>query len=142
MTFDEVFREDLERSLEALKRYHTEQCRFIMGPTVEYSSRPFSPWEGEMVYSEILNQFFQSPEEIIAYIRDKGLEMPENLKLVICEPERWRLLDSNYWYSDAEDFGTDIPKELEEAIEALNRVVRSLPVANWCRGLYRTEMPK
>lgn len=108
---------------------------------IEYNERPFSPWEGEIVYSETLQQFFQNPEELVDYIRDFGIEMPENLKLVICETERWSQLDSDYWEDEAEDFGADIPKELEDAIEALNNVIRSLPAAYWYPGPYRTEMP-
>jgi len=100
-----------------------------------YAKRERRPWDGEtMVYSEMADKFFQNRYEAEEYCDDyNGTEEEyptgrtmslEDLRLVHCEPEFAEEIDPDEHY-EIDDEEKCLPKEIEEAFEKLNEVIRN-----------------
>ena len=64
---------------------------------------------------------------------------PEDLKLVICEPNYLRGLDYDYW-DDVWPEESEPPKELQKLVDALNEYCRTAPPVSWQAGKMRTTV--
>lgn len=111
-----------------------------------YGKRERKPWNGEtMVYSEMADKFFQNRYEAEEYCDDcNGTDEEysmslEDLQLVHCEPEFTQEIDP-YEHYEIDDEERYLPKEIKEAFEKLNKVIRSCkePIC-WYPGEFAVE---
>jgi len=99
-----------------------EDCR-EKAAIERYAKRERRPWDGEtMVYSEMADEFFYDRDEVEDYCYDNNVLM-EDLRLVHCEPEFAKEIDPRDYY-EIDDESKYIPREIEEAFEKLNEVIR------------------
>jgi len=63
---------------------------------------------------------------------------PEELMLVICEPNYPRQIDSSIWEDDLPEDG-EITKELQAKLDEVNELIKILPPLSWSPSKVRTE---
>ena len=76
------------------------------------------------------DKWFFSASDIREYLEEPG-EKLESLQLVLCEPQRVEKLDVMTLCEDILPDGEDAPGELIDAVEALNKVIATLPPVSW-----------
>lgn len=105
-----------------------------------YDKLQFKVWDGdEYVYSYAVEEYFRDEDEIMEYCDDHDI-MPNGLRLVLCEPNYFNELNKDQWDEILpEDSDGELPKKLEDAIDALNNVIKSLPPASYSPSNYRTS---
>ncbi len=104
-----------------------------------YNAMPRKPWDRETpLYSEEHDEYFFSEDDLNDFIEEHELSI-ESLRLIICEPNRFRALDYDFFDDDTAD-DLELPAELEAAIDALNAVIESLPPASWSPGKYAADL--
>lgn len=105
-----------------------------------YLQLSFKEWDGvEFVYSNSLERyFFGGVEELEEYLEDEELGDDIDLRLVFLKEEVYNKVKSDYWDGVIPE-DSDIPEELQKALDELNKVVESLPVACYYPGNIRTE---
>jgi len=114
-----------------------EECRTKI-EIEKYNQLPFKEYDGGMVYSHYADEYFIDSDEIEEYCEDKEID-PKYLRLVFCEPNKFSQIDSDYWEDVfPEDSDGELPKELQEALDNLNRVISTLPPASYYPGKIRT----
>jgi hypothetical protein len=100
---------------------------------------PFKEWNGkEIVYSDMADKYFQDSDEIEDYCEEEEIE-PSELRLLLCVPNYFDQVDGDIW-SDVlpEDSEGDLPKKLQDALNAFNEVIKSLPPASYSPSNTRT----
>jgi len=100
----------------------------------KFAAMPRKKWEGEplTIYND--DVYFFDLESIIDYCGDHDCN-PQDLQLVICEPNNARTIDSDYWMDELAD-DQKLPHELDDAVAALNEVIMNLPPISWSQGKY------
>jgi hypothetical protein len=103
-----------------------------------YLKLPFKEWDGKTmlcIYHD--DQFFHSEDDIFDYCDEHDCKS-EDLELVICEPNYYRIIQDDYWEDEApEDW--EPPKELNELIGKLNEYCES-HIISWSAGKFRTTV--
>lgn len=115
-----------------------EKCR-ITSAIEKYNLLPFKEWNGkEIVYSDMADKYFRDSDEIEDYCEEEEIE-PSELRLLLCVPNYFDQVDSDIW-SDVlpEDSEGDLPKKLQDALNAFNEVIKSLPPASYSPSNTRT----
>ena len=64
----------------------------------------------------------------------------EDLRLVICEPNKMEQVSSDYWEDILPESMERLPEEVEKALEALNNVIREAKPISWRPGKKRTTV--
>jgi hypothetical protein len=91
-------------------------------------------WDGTgMVYSETVDRYFSSMDEVDEYINDEGGDM-EGLRLVICVPCYLPPIDEGDYGRDSLVEDGELPDEIIGAIEAFNKVVKGMKPVSWYPG--------
>lgn len=107
-----------------------------------YLARPRARWDGKaMLYSEVLDRFFDSPDDADdwASLEDDENPMPlEEMRLVICEPDYARTIDSDYWADQLPEDG-EIPSDLEAALNSFNEAISGI-LLSWEPGRYALDL--
>lgn len=101
-----------------------------------YLAMPKKEWDGHgYVYSEAADEYFDA-DQLKEYCEENDLA-PEDLRLVICEPNYARQIDEEDVANDNLTEDGDLPIEIAEALEALNKVIRdcATPIS-WGPGKY------
>jgi len=121
-------------------RYCSE-CEFKVSRE-KYLALPYIEWDGIVpVCIPNSDQYFFDSDEIEDYIneqKDCDPDSPDYINLLICEPVPLRTLDYEYW-SDEMHEDWEPSKELEEAVKALNIVIKSQPTQSWLPSNIRTS---
>jgi hypothetical protein len=106
----------------------------------KYNAKPFKKWnESDYVYSDSAGRYFRDVDELNEYLDDNEEVKPSELRLILCEPNRFNNLNADYFSDDLPEDVEELPKELQDAIDNLNKVIDSLPPASYSPGKYRTE---
>lgn len=103
-----------------------------------YFKRPFIEWD---MVTPVFDgdTFLFSSEEVEDYLAENELE-PEDLRLVLCEPNSFYEISDGYWEDIMpEDGDGELPKVLREKLDELNAVIGTLKPCSWGHGKYRTE---
>lgn len=102
-----------------------------------YQSLPFKEWDGvESVCTSGGDRYFFSEEELIDWMNDEGIT---EIDLLFCEGNNYQEIDSSYWSDVMHDDQDELPKKMQEAIDALNKVISELPPASYSPGKIRTS---
>lgn len=112
----------------------------------KYAALERKEWDGEgMIYSDSHDQYFDCWEDVDDLIDElSGPGSPvtiESLRLLICEPQYAREVDTDYWSDDLPEDG-DLPPDIEEALEEFNAVIRNhREPLSWIPGKYAVRIP-
>jgi hypothetical protein len=97
-----------------------------------FDSFPRAEWDGKAwLYSEAQDKYYPNPAEA-----EDALEEGEtlaDLRLVICNPNYVRQIDTEYFCDDLPEDSDDVPPEVEAAMEAFNEAVAGI-VLSWSPG--------
>ena len=101
----------------------------------KYEALPIKEWKSEdFVYSEAYDKFFFDSDDVEDFLlctleelaEDGGGEVSiDDLQLVNTAPEYLSEIDPYDYYSDSIGEDQDLPKDIEEAFDALNDVIRN-----------------
>lgn len=120
------------------KSYMTcEGCRH-KAAVEKWAALPFMAWDGKSPLCTWDGEdYFFTEEDLIDYLEENRLE-GKDLMLVICEPLTYREIDYGMLADDAhEDW--EPPKNLVEAVEKVNALLRKLPPHSYTVGKIRTS---
>lgn len=104
-----------------------------------YNAMPRKKWDRETpLYSEEHHEYFFSEDAFCYFIGEHECSI-ESLRLIICEPNRFRKIYDSFFYGDLPD-GEELPEELGRAIDNFNAVIESLPTVSWSPGKYAADL--
>ena len=104
-----------------------------------YDAMPRVEWDGETpLYSESCDEYFFDSDNLRDYIEEHECTA-ESLRLIVCEADKYKELSDEYFY-DCFSEDEELPIELLDAIEELNKVVRSLEPAAYSPGKYAASI--
>jgi hypothetical protein len=117
-----------------------EECRH-KNAINRYMALPFKEWDYKtplVLFGD--DQYFFDESDIEEYLADHEDLEPEDLQLVICTPNNYFEVTEEHW-SDIlpENSEGEVHKKLREALDALNKVIETLPPASWSEGKFRTS---
>ncbi len=103
-----------------------------------YNTKPRIKWNGKTpLYSEAHDEYFFDTESLLEYIDEHDCSI-RSLRLIVCVANKFREIESDYFSDDMTD-GYELPADLEDAIAALNDVIRQQPAASWSPGKYAAD---
>ena len=108
----------------------------------EYAQYPKLPWTGEShIYSIRDEEYFRNSEELSEYLYEVNTEVlfktcvtEEDLLLVHCYPEDYRILNAEYWEDCIVEEQQELPEEILILIDELNEEIRALNPLCWTPG--------
>jgi hypothetical protein len=123
-----------------LKRYkhYCETCN-RKRLNERYAKKPHMDWDGKTPLT--LNDgddYFFSLEDVIEYCNEYEVK-PSELQLTICEPNYLQKVDADYWEDQLGDDGK-LNKDVQEALDVFNAVLKKQPPVSWSDGKYRTSI--
>ena len=83
-------------------------------------------------------KYFFSSDDIEWFCEEHEMETHE-LRLVICEPNKYRLVTSDYWDDIWPENLERLPKDIEDALETFNSVLINAKPLSWRPGKKRTS---
>lgn len=104
----------------------------------KYNNLPFEEWDGLtplVLFRD--DQYFFDEDSIEEYCEENNVKF-EDLMLVICEPNNYYQINSDYW-EDILPEDDNIDPKLEEKLKELNKFIKTLPPASWGEGKLRTS---
>lgn len=105
-----------------------------------YLQLPYKEYDGSPVAMQWGERYFFNEEEIICHLEDLFIEEGiEELELVFCEEQHFFEIDSEIWRDILPEDEYDLPNKMQDAIDALNEVIKSLPPASYLPGKIRTS---
>jgi hypothetical protein len=116
------------------QKYYTvcKECRDKL-ETARFFALPAKPWDGKVwLYSDSRDQYFASPEDAEDCL--EADETIEDLRLLICEPNYVRPLESDYFCDEIAD--DDLPSAVEDAMDDFNKAVAGI-VLSWSPSKFR-----
>lgn len=126
-----------------MNKYYTkcESCRY-KNSVKRYYELPFEEWDGVTpLVMDDSNECFFSYDDIVDYLDNFDDEIKsEDLRLVICEPNKMKQVSSDYWEDIFPEGMERLPEEVEKALEALNNVIREAKPISWRPGKKRTTV--
>lgn len=103
-----------------------------------YKALPYLEWDRQTplcIWND--DRYFFSEDDLIEYLEENEMQ-GNDLMLVLCSAMEYREIDEGYFGCDAhEDW--EAPKELAEAIDKLNKIVKELPPHSYTAGKIRTS---
>lgn len=103
-----------------------------------YDKMPFKDWDGEtplVLFND--DRYFFHEEDIEMYLEDNELK-PEDLRLVICEPNYLTEIEPDIWEDIWPEGRDDLPKDVKRALDLLNRIIHRQPPFSWSEGKFKT----
>lgn len=101
----------------------------------KYATMPRLTWDGDTpLYSDAADEYFFDEDSLRDFIFDRDCTA-ESLRLIVCEPNRYRRIENDYFCDELPEDG-DLPPALEDALCALNEVIDQLAPASWSPGKY------
>ena len=103
-----------------------------------YEKLERAEWDEKgMLYSEVADRFFQSWDEVADYLEEYNEQTgePLSLRLVICEPEYLRSVDTDFWSDNMpDDWDGELPDAIMTALTELNAVIQEHGPVSWRPG--------
>lgn len=107
-----------------------------------YNRRERRKWDKEtLLYSDAYDEYFEEWDQIGDYCDINECSI-EDLRLIICEPNYACQIPDDYWCDDLPDDGeTDLPEDLVDALEELNKFIREEKIIlSWSPGKYAVDL--
>ncbi len=101
-----------------------------------YDALKKEKWDGATpLYSDAHDKYFFDFDELVDFLRDllvddKSITV-DDLRLKLCKPNMPREIDVDHFSDDMPEDRDDLPKAIEEAIEAFNAVMRAQAPLSW-----------
>ncbi len=107
----------------------------------KYNAMPEKEWDEETpVYSQTNDEYHESWSDVCD--EDPNEKIIEALQLIICEPKYLKEIDPYEYYSYDIPDGGDLPDQIYQAFERLNKVIReSRDIICYVPGEYRVKRP-
>ncbi len=113
------------------------QCR-IKRDAERWAKREVREWDRETpLYSEALDEFVFG--DLDEFMDDREIVEVENLRLVICDPEHLPQVGIDYFEDMIPEDG-EVPDDVRDAMDALNKVIREQPPIAWMPGRYAVDV--
>ena len=123
------------------KNHYTkcQECRNKLA-TERYNKFEFKEWDGKtMLCTYGSDEYFFDADDIEFYLTDNDLE-PSDLQLMHCEPNRFTEVTGEQWDEILpECLQGELPSNLAEQLDKLNKFIKDLPPASWGEGKFRTK---
>lgn len=104
-----------------------------------YNAMTRKEWDRETpIYSEEHDEYFFSEYALNDFMESHECSI-ESLRLIICEPNRFRKLDDSFFDDDL-PAGEELPEDLGRAIDNLNAIIDMLPPVSWSPGKYAADL--
>lgn len=118
---------------------YCDACR-LKRDTERYWALPAERWDGQcMIFAEAEDEYYQSLESFLEHAEDEQFD-PVDLRPLLCDPIIAREVDPDYWCDDMAEDG-ELPAELEEALKALNAVIKQHQfVLSWSPSKVRLDL--
>jgi hypothetical protein len=118
---------------------HCPECR-SKREIERYLALPAIPWDGSsMIFADATDEYFMDMESFLERCEDDDID-PIDMRPLICKPNIAREVEPDYWCDDLAEDG-ELPSELEEALDALNAVIRKHKfVLSWSAGKQRVDL--
>lgn len=115
-----------------------DECR-ERNDIARYAALPKVEWDGKsFIYSDAADRYFSDYDDLVDFIRDGRDDSPDlkpdDLRLMICEPNMPGEIDPDDYFADDLPEDGEVPNELRDAVEALNAVIRKSPPLSWSPG--------
>lgn len=109
----------------------------------KYKAMPFKEWDRKAplcIFGD--DTYFFGEDDIEFYCEEHGCK-EEDLELVICEPYKMPVLESDF-FEDCmpDDCDADLPDVLADAIDQFNEIVQKQEPLSWYPGKSRTSCAK
>lgn len=124
-----------------MKKYYTkcESCQTKLR-NQRYNDLPFEEWDEKTpVATYDGDEYFYDIDDVRIFCEEYEIE-PHNLMLVICEPNKMREISHDYWDDVMPENMDNLPKDIEEALETFNKVIRNAEPLSWSPGKIRTTV--
>lgn len=105
-----------------------------------FNNMPRKPWKDEPLVIHDDDRYFFDIDDLRDYCMDNNI-LPEELRVVICEPNYASEIDGADIFCDDLPPDGDLPSELQEAFDALNAVIKKTGPLSWSAGKYAAELP-
>lgn len=106
----------------------------------KFIEMPVKAWDGEtplVIYDT--DQYFLSIEDIEDYCEHEGCHI-DRLDLIICRPNYFNEIDTDYWSDVLPEDNEDLPVEMADILNDLNEVISKLPPCSWRPGDVRADI--
>ncbi|QDP48152.1 MAG: hypothetical protein Unbinned6437contig1000_6 [Prokaryotic dsDNA virus sp.] len=129
---------------EILVNSYCESCH-KKGRLEKFKSYELVEWDGKHPFAIFdTDEFFFDFDSFSDYVTNNELN-PNNLRLVLCEPNYMRQVEADYWEDEFPEGGDDscIPGDILSALETLNELIgNKKEILSWYQGNKRIETPK
>jgi len=107
-----------------------------------YENREVVEWGFEIpVYSEYLDQFFLSNDDVEDYLYDEIELTFDDLRLVLCNPIYLHPIDTAYWLDDLPE-EVELSENIQDLLNELNSALREEGPVSWTPGKYAAVLPR
>lgn len=115
-----------------------DACSHILA-IERYNKLQYKECDGKTpIYSETFDIFFNDVDELTDYCSDNDFNLSE-LRLKLCDPNYFKEIDIDYWSDDLAEDQDELPKKLQDTVNTLNEIIRTLPPASWTPSKFRTD---
>jgi len=105
-----------------------------------YAAMPKEEWDEDgMIYSNAVDKYFQSWDEIEEYCEEEEADM-ESLMLIICEPNYLPLIPYDFGCDELTEDG-ELPDIVIQAIEDFNKVIKEAGPVSFYPGKKALILP-
>lgn len=100
---------------------------------------PSKPWDGSTpVVIHESDEFFFSIGDLFDHLCDNEIQL-SSVQLVHCKPEYPREIEPNDYYCDELPDGHDVSSTLQDAFDALNKIIREEGPLSWHQDKFKVE---
>lgn len=100
---------------------------------IAYDAMPKVVWDEKGgLYSQTHDKYFWSWDEVEEYCEDEDVKK-QDLRLVICEPQYPRRIDTDYFCDEMAEDG-ELPHDILKAMDAFNEVLKNSGPLSWYPG--------
>ena len=107
----------------------------------KYAAMPRASWDGaSMLYSEANDEYYHDMQQLEEYYDDNEIAIAD-MCIVICDPTFATQIEASEHYCDDLPEDGDLPAEIEEAFEALNKIIAACKAPlSWSPGRYALDV--
>lgn len=103
------------------------------------AAMPWRDYDGTPVVVFGEEEYFFKADDLRAWLVDNDVK-PQDARLVFCEPLRLSSIEPDHWADDLPEDG-DLPAEVQDALDALNKAIANAGPSAWIEGGVRVRLP-